>query len=108
MVLGSGLGGEDRLKTEVEAREEDRLAAEEELLMGLGSGPGKRPLGMRLTFAANTVQKPERRKSLLSPGSGLKKRPSLEAGASFESKHGAEKEEIIVGSWFWAEEEYRH
>uniref|UniRef100_A0A4W2FYV8 G protein-coupled receptor associated sorting protein 1 n=1 Tax=Bos indicus x Bos taurus TaxID=30522 RepID=A0A4W2FYV8_BOBOX len=30
---------------------------------------------------------------------------SLEAGASFESKHGAEKEEIIVGSWFWAEEE---
>lgn len=29
---------------------------------------------------------------------------SLEAGASFESKHGAEKEEIIVGSWFWAEE----
>lgn len=52
---------------------------------------------MRLTFAANTVQKPERSKSLLSPGSGLKKRPVWRQGLVLSPSMELKRRKSLLG-----------
>lgn len=96
---------EDRLKTEVEAREEDRLAAEEELFVGSWFWAREEAIRNEANICSKYSPKAGEEEVIVESWFWAEEETSLEAGASFESKHGAEKEEIIVGSWFWAEEE---
>ncbi|KAB0341063.1 hypothetical protein FD755_024473 [Muntiacus reevesi] len=96
---------EDRLKTEAEAREEDRLAAEEELFVGSWFWAREEAIRNKANICSKYSPKAGEEEVIVESWFWAEEKTSLEAGASFESKHGAEKEEIIVGSWFWAEEE---
>lgn len=92
----------------MEAREEDRLAAEEELFDGSWFWAREEAIRNEANICSKYSPKAREEEVIVESWFWAEEETSLEAGASFESKHGAEKEEIIVGSWFWAEEEYRH
>ncbi|XP_057573368.1 G-protein coupled receptor-associated sorting protein 1 [Hippopotamus amphibius kiboko] len=97
-------GEEDRLETEAEARGEDRLAAEEEIFVGSWFWAKEEAIRNEANICSKHSPEAEEEEVIAESWFWAEEETSLEAGASFESKHGTEKEEIIVGSWFWAEE----
>ncbi|TEA40946.1 hypothetical protein DBR06_SOUSAS45510004 [Sousa chinensis] len=97
-------GEEDRLETEAEAREEDRLAAEEEHFVGSWFWAREEAIRNKANICSKYSPEAEEEEVIVESWFWAEEEASLEAGDSFESKHGTEKEEIIIGSWFWAEE----
>nr|XP_008540657.1 PREDICTED: G-protein coupled receptor-associated sorting protein 1 isoform X1 [Equus przewalskii]XP_008540659.1 PREDICTED: G-protein coupled receptor-associated sorting protein 1 isoform X1 [Equus przewalskii] len=96
---------EDKLRMAAEAREQDRLTAEEEAIVGSWFWAREGALRKEPGFCSKSSPEAEEEEVIFGPWFWAEEEASLEAGASFESKPGTEVEEIIVGSWFWAEEE---
>ncbi|KAB1253232.1 G-protein coupled receptor-associated sorting protein 1 [Camelus dromedarius] len=96
---------EDRLETEAKAREDDRLAAEEEVIVGSWFWTREEAIRKETGICSKYSPEAEEEEVTIESWFWAEEEARLEAGASFESKHGPGEEEIIVGSWFWAEED---